>query len=387
MDKIKPRILFVSYAAVLGGAELYLLDIAKAHRETSRVLLFTDGILRERLESAGVTVQVLGGSEALAEVRTSSGLASLKSLSTLWKLAQQVAKISKDFDLVHANNQKGFIVAAIARFLGGAPLVWHLHDILTAKIFSKLNRTIAVTLANRFASRVIVNSLATGEAFKAVGGNPALVRLVYNGFALEPFENVTLDQIAQIRAELGVGDRPLLGVFSRISYWKGQHVLLEAIQNLPHVHVMFVGESLFGEVEYADRLKQMVIDQKFGDRVHWLGFRSDIPTLMSACSVVVHTSTEPEPFGRVIVEGQLAQRPVIATAAGGALELVKDGETGWLVPPSDADALQKVIQSLLANPEHTAAIARQGYDHARSTFALDVQIASFERAIDLGRSA
>jgi glycosyltransferase involved in cell wall biosynthesis len=378
---MKPRILFVSYAAVLGGAELYLLDIAKAYRDTSQVVLLTDGILRSRLEAMGVRVQVLQGSTSLAEVRTSSGLASLKSLSTLWKLAKQVAQISKQFDLIHANNQKGFIVAAIARFLGGAPVVWHLHDILTAKIFSKLNRTIAVTLANRFASRVIVNSIATGDAFRAVGGKPDLVRVVYNGFSLEPFQNVSPDRIATIRAELGVGDRPLLGIFSRISYWKGQHVLLEAIADLANIHVMLVGEPLFGEVEYADHLKRMVLDQKFGDRVHWLGFRSDIPALMAACTIVVHTSTEPEPFGRVIVEGQLSQRPVIATAAGGALELIADGKTGWLVPPDDADALRQVIASLLANPETTAAIAQQGYEHARKTFALDVQIASFDRAI------
>ncbi|CAN1210559.1 Glycosyltransferase [Tumidithrix helvetica PCC 7403] len=379
---MKRRILFVSYAAVLGGAELYLLDIAQAYRETSRVLLLTDGILRQRLTEVGLQVQVLQASQSLAEVRTSSGLASLKSLSALWKLAKQVAQISQEFELVHANNQKGFIVAAIARLLGGAPVVWHLHDILTARIFSKLNRWIAVTLANRFASKVIVNSHATGDAFIAVGGNPALVSVVYNGFSLEPFQQVSHAQTAKIRAELGVGDWPLLGVFSRISYWKGQHVLLEAIQKLPNVHVMLVGEPLFGEVEYADRLKQMALEHEFGDRVHWLGFRSDIPALMAACTIVVHTSTEPEPFGRVIVEGQLAQRPVIATAAGGALELVKDGETGWLVPPSDPETLRTVIQSLLANPDRTAAIAQQGYIHAKSTFALDIQIANFDRAID-----
>ncbi|MEE3716414.1 glycosyltransferase family 4 protein [Tumidithrix elongata RA019] len=380
---MKRRILFVSYAAVLGGAELYLLDIAKAYRDTSRVLLLTDGILRQRLEAVGISVQVLQGSDSLAEVRTSSGLASLKSLSTLWNLAQQVAKISQEFELIHANNQKGFIVAAIARFLGGAPVVWHLHDILTARIFSKLNRWIAVTLANRFATRVIVNSHATGEAFKVAGGDPDLVKVVYNGFSLEPFQQVSVQQIDSIRSELSVFDRPLLGVFSRISYWKGQHVLLEAIQKLPDVHVMLVGEPLFGEVEYAEKLKQMVLDRDFGDRVHWLGFRSDIPALMTACTIVVHTSTEPEPFGRVIVEGQLAQRPVIATAAGGALELIENGVTGWLVPPSDPDALRTIVQDLLANPEPTAAIAQQGYKHACTTFALDVQIASFEQAIDI----
>jgi hypothetical protein len=108
------KILFVSYTAVLGGGELCLLDFAHAYRETSQVVLLTDGILKNRLEDLGVKVEVLQASRSLAEVKVSSGLASLKSIGDLWRLGKQVAKKSKDFDLIHANNQKGFVVAAIA---------------------------------------------------------------------------------------------------------------------------------------------------------------------------------------------------------------------------------------------------------------------------------
>ena len=102
---------------------------------------------------------------------------------------------------------------------------------------------------------------------------------------------------------------------------------------------------------------------------------------MAACNIVVHTSTEPEPFGRVIVEGQLARRPVIATAAGGALELIQDGVTGRLVPPGDPLALAQTIRELFANPVAAEALGQRGYTHARSTFSLEAMLVAFDRAL------
>ena len=156
----------------------------------------------------------------------------------------------------------------------------------------------------------------------------------------------------------------MVGLFSRLSYWKGQHILLKAIKELPEVHALLVGDVLFGEEEYASELKTLAADPKLQNRVHWLGFK--------ACDVVVHTSTEPEPFGRVIVEGQLARRPIIASAAGGALELVEDGVSGCLFTPGDPISLQQKINLLIQN---------QGYSSARHNFALTTILDSYERAL------
>ena len=79
-----------------------------------------------------------------------------------------------------------------------------------------------------------------------------------------------------------------------------------------------------------------------GDRVHLVGFRDDIPDVMNAWDVVVHASVRPEPFGRVILEGMLLGKPVMATAAGGVPELIEHGRTGFLVPPGDAAALARL---------------------------------------------
>jgi glycosyltransferase involved in cell wall biosynthesis len=378
------KILFVDHTAVLGGAELSLVDLAFAYRRSSQVLLFNDGVLRLRLEKLGVPVKVAEATQQMLKLRTSGGLNALKTIPELWRLAERLAVEAQGFDLIHANSQKAFIVAALATLKGSPPIVWYLHDIITAKHFSSINRRIVVALANRFAAKVLVNSQATGKAFVAAGGKESLVSVVYNGFNCDRFDRISETEIQQVRDSLGIDDRNnkiLVGLFSRLSYWKGQHILLMAIKNLPQVHAILVGDALFGEDEYVSYLKTLANEPEFTGRVHWLGFRDDIPTLMKACDIIAHTSTEPEPFGRVIVEGQLAQKPVIASAAGGALELIQEGITGLLFSSGDEIDLQEQIQKLIENSTFSQTLAQQGYHSAKTNFALENILESFDRAL------
>ncbi len=376
------KIIFVDHTAVLGGAELSLLDLVSVYGNDSEVLLFNDGALRKSLVSRGVEIAIAKASDATLNLRSSGGITAIKSLPEIWRLAGQVAQKAQNFDLIYANSQKAFITSALATLRGSPPVVWYLQDIITASHFSKLNRNIAVFLANHFAKRVIVNSEATGKAFVAAGGKPELVRVVYNGFHNQPFENVSEAAAQNIRNELNIGDAPLLGLFSRLSPWKGQHILLSAIKELPQVHILLVGDALFGEQEYVSYLKSIITDEwKLADRVHWLGFRDDVPTLMKACDIIVHTSTEPEPFGRIIVEGQLSQRPVIASGAGGALELIEPETTGLLFTPGDSNALKNQIEKLIRDRVLADSIARQGYISAKNNFSWKTILKSFQQAI------
>ena len=375
------KIVFVDHTAVMGGAELSLLDLAAAYAATSKVLLYEDGTLRKRLEQKKVTVEVDRASAAMLNLKASGGLSSLAYIPELWRVAGRVSTAASGYDLIVANSQKSFVTAALATLRNSPPVIWHLRDILNAKHFSRINRLIAVFLANRFASRVIVNSQATGKAFVAAGGREELCQVVYNGFQSQRFDIVTPGETAQIRSQLGIGDAPLVGLFSRLSYWKGQHILLEAVKKLPNVRVILVGDALFGEDDYVSQLKELSAVSELEGRVHWLGFRDDIPTLMKTCDIVAHTSTEPEPFGRVIIEGQLAQKPVIASAAGGALELIEDGVNGYLFSPGDTSALSLLITKLINNPSLAQDIAQRGYDNAKHNFSLETTLESFERAI------
>lgn len=384
LDKLKqPKILFVDHTSVLGGAELSLVDLAFAYRRSSQVLLFTDGLLRVRLENLDVKVKLLKASQQFLKLRTSAGLNSLKNAPELWQLAEQLATEAQEFDVILANSQKAFIVSALATLKGSPPIIWYLHDIITAKHFSLINRRIVVALANKFAVKVLVNSEATGKAFVAAGGKESLVHVVYNGFNSEPFDRVSGKQIRQLRDSLKLSNKIVVGLFSRLSYWKGQHILLLAIKKLPQVHAILVGDALFGEQEYVSYLKTLANEPELRERVHWLGFRDDIPTLMKACDIIAHTSTEPEPFGRVIVEGQLARKPVIASAAGGALELIEDGKNGLLFPLGDEIALKWQIQKLINDSAFADILAQQGYSSAKTNFAWETILESFDQAIKM----
>ena len=359
------KILFIDHTAVMGGAELCLVDLATAYTNRGKVLLFQDGSLRNHLENLGVEVSIAGASKTMLKLRTSGGLNSLITIPELWNLAGQIAREARGYDLILANSQKAFVTAALATLRDSPPVLWYLHDILTAKHFSRVNRQVAVFLANRFAAKILVNSQATGKAFVAAGGKK-LYDVVYNGFDAQKFDAVAEEDILKVRSELGIGNSPLVGLFSRLSYWKGQHILLSAVKDLPEVHVMLVGDALFGEEEYVSELKALAAIPELAGRVHWLGFRDDIPTLMKACDIVTHTSTEPEPFGRVIVEGQLARKPVIASAAGGALELIEDGVSGCLFPLEDATTLSKQIERLISDRSLADKIAQQGYTNRQN---------------------
>jgi glycosyltransferase involved in cell wall biosynthesis len=371
------KILFLDQSGQLGGAELCLLDLAKFYGDRCLVALFESGPLVDRLQQQKTPVQVLQP-QAL-QMRKDSGLwAGLRNLDRLIPLIMQVIQLARQSDVIYVNTAKALVVGAIASLISRKPLVYHLHDIISPDHFSRLNQTLLITLANWRAKRVIANSQAAKQAFVAAGGKADRVDVIYNGFDLDRYA-VPRSQAQQLRLELGIDDKFVVGHFSRLSPWKGQHILLEALAQVPdsvvpnRVVAVFVGAALFGEDAYAAQLQQQVVDLGLTDRVKFLGFRSDIPALMAACDLVAHTSIVPEPFGRVIVEAMLCQTAVVATAAGGAIEIVADDRTGWLTTPGDVAALAAIILAGQADPVATAAIARCGYHQARQRFPL-VQI-------------
>lgn len=364
------RLLFLDQSGSLGGAELCLLDIVSFYGDRSLVGLFADGAFRELLEQHQIPVQVFSD-RPIDVQKNSSLLKGSSSLTQLLPLIAQVAQLSRQFDLIYANTQKALVVGAIASLLSRRPFVYHLHDIISPEHFSTINRRLIVLLANQFAARVIANSEASKTAFIEAGGREEIVSVVYNGFDSQQYQ---LDEQSCFdrKQELGLIDRFVVGHFSRLSPWKGQHILIEALKYCPEdVTAVLVGDALFGEQEYVEQLHQQVEQLELGDRVQFLGFRSDIPALMSACDLIAHTSTAPEPFGRVIVEGMLCGKPVVAAAAGGTIELVEHGVTGWLCPPNDPRKLAEIICTCHDDAAQAEANAQQGKQQAIDRFNLE----------------
>lgn len=381
---MSPRVLFLDHVGVLGGGELSLLDIARHFRASSRVVLFGDGPFRARLEEEGIGVSVWPmGASAAGVTRGEGGLGVIRAVPDVFRLVGRLARHARRYDCLYANSQKSMVIAGLAGALARRPVIWHLRDLLTADHFGDGQRRLATTIANLFASRVIANSRATAEAFVAAGGREDRVRVVYNGIDPAPFEAVTDQDVARLRTELGLDGAPLIGVFSRLAPWKGQHVLIDALTALPEAHALLVGDALFGPDQgYDVALREQVARLGIGDRVHFLGFRRDVPALMRLVDVVAHTSTAPEPFGRVIVEAMLSRRPVIATDAGGAAELVDSGRTGLLVPPGDVSALARALDHLLVEPSMAANLAGRGMAAALDRFGAERMLREVVRCVD-----
>ena len=379
------KTLFLSHAAALGGAELYLLDYlnycGQQHRgQDSKTLLFAEGDLAQSLRGVGAQVEVMAAPKRLLGVtREAKGYQSFGVASELLALARRVARTAADYDVIFANSQKAFMVGALAALRARKPLVWCLHDILTAEHFSAANRKLVVALAKLTGAFVVANSQATADAFVAAGGHPSRVRVVYNGIDVDAYGRHDAGSAADLRRSLGIGDAPLVGVFSRLSEWKGQHVLLDALTELPGVHAVLVGDALFGEDAYAERLHEQTERSGLKDRVHFLGFRRDIPELMQCVDIVAHTSVTAEPFGRVVVEGMLSEKPVIATRGGAIPEIISDGETGLMVEPGNAHVLAAAIRQTFADPDKAASLGAAARQAVQERFSLAALAAGLER--------
>ncbi|MBB4066541.1 glycosyltransferase family 4 protein [Gellertiella hungarica] len=350
-----PRVLFVSQTGVMSGAEYVLASLTEGWAGASAFLL-EGGPLEDVLRKNGLSVEVAPAGAQLGAIRRDQSL--LKALPLVLRLQRLVLAIiraARRHDIVYANSQKAFLLSALASHFFRRPLVWHLHDIMDERHFGRKQRLIQIALANRRAASVIVPSKAAADAFVAAGGRRDLVRVVPNGIALAP-------PPALSREALGLPPGPLVGVFSRLAPWKGQHVVIEALKACPGIRCILVGSALFGEDAYRDRLLAMVAEQGLSERVTFLGQRSDVPTLMQAVDAVIHPSVDPEPFGLTLVEAMLAGTPVIATDAGASAEILAGGQAGTLVPPGDAAALAGALRGFFDDPapsRQKAALARE----------------------------
>ncbi|GBE92637.1 glycosyltransferase family 4 protein [Nostoc cycadae] len=384
------KILFLDQSGKPGGAELCLIDIAKPYSDRALVGLFADGDFKTLLQQHKIPVEVLA-KQPIKVQKQSNLFQILASFIQLVPLLIKVTKIARKYDLIYANTQKALVIGALASFLAHRPLVYHLHDILSLEHFSSINLRVAVTLANIFASLVITNSQASQTAFVQAGGKAELTEIVYNGFDSKKYQ-ISDVEIQKLQQKLELQDKFVIGHFSRLAPWKGQHILIAALaQCPPQVTAILVGDALFGEQDYVQELHQQVAKLGLENRVKFLGFRADIPQLMSACNLVTHTSTAPEPFGRVIVEAMLCGTPIVAAKAGGAMELVEHGVNGFLTTPGEPQELAKVINTCLEDIEITATIADNARNMARQRFeiaTINQQIAQllFSGKIDLSNT-
>ena len=371
-----PHVAFVDQTGQLGGAELSLLDVIRSYPGKKRAVLFEDGPFAEALRFSQIETHVCPLGKRASAVRKQAGLVSkVSAVGDLLDHRRRLKQLLRGCDVVYTNTAKALVAGALANLGSGRKLIYHLRDMINASHFSSHNRRLLVTLANRCASRVIANSAATADAFVAAGGRQSAVEVVYNGFDLMPFDAARAasdESRITLRRELDTPlDARVVAVVGRLAAWKGQHVAVDALAQMESVHLWIVGDALFGEDdEYRDLLQRLVNEKSLHSRVHFLGQRTDVLDILQAVDVVAHCSTAPEPFGRVLVEGMLSRRPLVASRAGGALEIVSHGETGLLAEPGNADDLAVQIRRLFEESGLAARLVDQAERSAAERFGL-----------------
>jgi glycosyltransferase involved in cell wall biosynthesis len=253
-------------------------------------------------------------------------------------------------DVVHTNSLHslyGWAAAAIT----GRPHVWHAREIV---VQSGAALRLERLLAHHFAVKVVCMSQAIADQL-----DPGNLEVVYDTVDPDEFRP---GRAGAFRARVGIPDEaPLVGAVGRLDTWKGFEVLLDAFDvakaRRPDAHLVVAGVPVTGKEQLATDLATRAARLP---GVHWLGPRADTPELFADLDLFVLPSTEPEPFGIVVVEALASGTPVVVTDAGGAPEIVARATpgSGTTVPPAHHGALADAIARLL--PATTSATARRG---------------------------
>jgi len=270
-------------------------------------------------------------------------------------------------DLVHLNNTlcrpHEWMLAAL---FSGTRVVAHERGI--NQQFSKQ----AVFWARRLSAIVCISDAVKLNLIRAGFPKDKLVR-IYNGLEAEKFSASKRRNV--VLRELGIGDgSQIIGVVGNIKQWKGQEVVIRALKRIrdtfPNVKCLIVGHVASADQWYLEFLKALIRDGALEDAVIFTGPRKDVADLVNCMRVLIHSSVEPEPFGRVLLEGMALKRPVISTRIGAPLEIVVDGRTGILVAPGDPEELAEAVVTLLSDRALAERMGAAGYERLVSEFTV-----------------
>lgn len=377
------RVLYLNPCGQMGGAETSLLELLRSVRAAVPdwelwLVLGEDGPLAGKARDQGVQVSVVPFPRALARTgdvspRTLGAFGSL-AMSTASavlyasRLARAIRRIAPD--VIHTNGLKMHVLGAWSG-PKGTPVVWHIHDYVGSRRF--MGR-----LLRRFSKRcaaAIVNSQSVAADLNAL--MPRLKKtVIYNAIDLERFspagERMDLDRACGLSTPSG--DTIRVGLVATFARWKGHKVFLKALSQLPSqlpVRGYIIGGPIYqtsGSQWTLEELKKEVEQLGLAGKVGFTGALDNPAAAMRSLDIVVHASTQPEPFGMVIVEAMGCGKAVIVSQAGGALELIEEGRTALGHPPGDVRALAFEIERLAGDEPLRARLGAAGRAEAVRRF-------------------
>ncbi len=286
-----------------------------------------------------------------------------------WRLARVIRR--QRIQVAHAHKGRARTLAILAGLMGGRALL-----VLNRGVSFPVSgvRRIGYTSPRVHAIVAVCDSIKRGLVAAGVPGDK--IEVVYSGTDLERF-HPGVDG-APIRRELGVAAADLLVTQVGVRSWRGWTDVVTAMGEVarrePRARLLFVGVPAPRVGEIAERAAAAGV----GGRVLTLGQRTDVPSILRASDVVVDASYAGAGITGSIREALACERPVVATAVEGMPELVRDGETGRLVPPRDPAALAAAIVATLADPTAAQRLARAGRSRVEAHFSLRAKVDGVE---------
>lgn len=348
------RIFHVNTERTWRGGEQQTLWLARGLRdagEQSEVVAPPGSPLAERARAAGLTVHEL-------PMRGEWDFSAVLALRRLYK--------ERDPDVCHMHTSHAHMLGCLARIGRGRP-----RTAVSRRVDFSIYRNFLRTSWFKYrllGDRFIAISRAVKEVLVADGIAPDRIEVVPSGV-----DTGRLDAVkpTDLRGELGLAaGTPLVGDVAAFGWHKAQEVLVDAtpriLEAIPGAHVVFVGDGEF-RARIEERARRL---GRAGESIHFTGFRNDVPELLPSFDVFVMCSVK-EGFCTSALDAQAVGLPVVASAVGGLVEAVADGETGLLVPPRDPAALASAVVRVLNDATLQRALGEAGRARIRACFTVN----------------
>jgi glycosyltransferase involved in cell wall biosynthesis len=364
-----------------GGTERQVMNLVR-HLDRSHFALHLGclkrwGHLLDEIDAQQVPV---------TEYRVNS-LRHVSALRQLWRLACDLRRTRTD--IVHSYNFYANVFAVPAARLARVPVV--IASVRDAGVYLTPAQKRTQALIVRMADCILTNADSIRQWLMEQGVRAEQIRVIRNGIDLEKFAPPVDDRA--LRHELGLpADAPIVLMLARLDANKGLEDFLEAAAAVSiehsHAHFLIVGEGYVGRHDGVERnlayqqfLEFRVAELGLSSRVHFTGFRSDVPALLAAASISVLPSWS-EGLSNTVLESMAAGVPVVATRVGGNPELIEDGVHGLLVPPRDVKNLTQAICALLREPGRARALGEAGRARVRERFSIARMVRETEALYD-----
>ncbi|HUN87872.1 MAG TPA: glycosyltransferase family 4 protein [Terriglobales bacterium] len=367
----------------MGGAEACLLDALAVLRQARpewklSVVLGEDGPLSRRAAIYGAEVYLLPFPADLARLgdsgrsRSSLAVRLLSGAPSALRYRHQLGTLFRSMkpDLIHTNGFKMHVLAALAK-PHESGLVWHIHDYVSS-------REVMAKLMRRLSSRtdaIITNSRHVAEDTRSIVGDAANIVPILNVVDLEEFtpEGPVLDVDRLSGFPTAPAGTIRVGLMATLAWWKGHRLFLQGLAGLDRalpVRGYYIGGALYKtqSQESLDDLRRFAKQLGLGDHIGFTGVVSKPAAVMRVLDVVVHSSTEPEPFGRVIAEAMACGKAVITAGLGGAAEIVAGNQCALTFDVKRPESLTEAITKLAEDAGLRNRLGSNGLSTARRDF-------------------